>query len=458
MGRRRSGRSSGQGPARFNPFVAALGARRDQLGVLTRLASLEQSMVASRFGLPVRIVFDPAAARQVLVTDAGSYSRPWPVTAIMRAALGNDLFTADDDAWIERRRIVAPVFARSHGDELTQVMASTIADEISRWQPGHAEDIQSDLTSLTLRVASQALLGTDTAEDELGRALRNQFEVVLAWISHRFSHIAAAPTAVPTRRNRAMKRARGELRAIVGRLIAERRRSGIGSADVLGRLLASQADPGGGPTDEAIIEECIGFLFAGHETTASTLTWALYCLAITPDAQERVAHEGDRLVVGAPHLLDAVDSLAFTGRVVEETLRLYPAGIGIARMARRTTQLCGVRVRRGTLVGISVYSIQRDPRVWPDPESFDPDRVLPSDRTETEPIAYLPFGWGPRRCLGARFATTEARLALAMICARWTLTYNEPEPPREAVIPSLRVEGGLPLGREPRQVPRGTSA
>jgi cytochrome P450 len=156
--------------------------------------------------------------------------------------------------------------------------------------------------------------------------------------------------------------------------------------------------------------------------------------------------------------MEVVDGLVPTGRVVEETLRLYPAGIGIARMARRTTELCGHRVRRGTLVGISLYSIQRDPRVWPNAESFNPDRVLPSDRTETEPIAYLPFGWGPRRCLGARFATTEARLALAMICSRWTLTYNESGPPRAVITPSLRVEGDLPLHLEPRQPPRATSA
>jgi len=458
MGRRVSCRLPGRGPARFNPVVAALAARRDQLGVLAGLASLEQPVAASRFGLPVRIVFDAAAARQVLVTDASSYSRPWPITRIMRTALGNNLFTADEEAWIERRRIVAPVFARSHGDDLAQVMASTIDDEITQWQQGRAQDIQSDLTDLTLRVASRALLGTDTAKDELGRALREQFEVVLAWINHRFNRLASPPAAVPTQRNRAMKEARGQLKAVVRRLIAERRQSGLASADILGRLLASQADPGGGPTDEAIIEECIGFLFAGHETTASTLTWALYSLAITPDVQERVAREGDRLVAEAARLMDAIDGLAYTGRVVEETLRLYPAGIGIARMARRTTALCGHRIRRGTLVGIAVYSIQRDPRAWPDPESFNPDRVLPSDHTETEPIAYLPFGWGPRRCLGARFATTEARLALAMICARWKLTYNEPNPPRPAITPSLRVEGGLPLRLEPRQRPTGTSA
>ena len=376
----------------------------------------------------------------------------------MRVALGDNLFTADEAAWIERRRIVAPVFARSHGDELAQVMASTIADEITRWQPGRAGDIQTDLTDLTLRVASRALLGTDTAEDELGRALREHFEVVLAWINHRFSHLAAPPTAVPTRRNRAMREARRDLRAIVRRLIAERRQSGIATADVLGRLLASQADPGGGPTDGAIVEECMGFLFAGHETTASTLTWALYSLAITPDVQERVAREGDRLVAAAPRLMEAVDGLTQTGRVVEETLRLYPAGVGIARMARRTTELCGHRVRRGTLVGIAVYSIQRDPRAWPDPEIFNPDRVLPSDHTESELVAYLPFGWGPRRCLGARFATTEARLALAMICSRWKLTYDQPGTPLPAITPSLRVEGRLPLGLEPRQRSTGTSA
>lgn len=123
-----------------------------------------------------------------------------------------------------------------------------------------------------------------------------------------------------------MKEARCELEAIVRRIIAERRRSGIATADVLGRLLESQADPGVGPTDEAIIEECIGFLFAGHETTASTLTWALYSLAVAPEIQERVAREGDRLVLGAPRVADAVDGLAYTGRVVEEILRLYPAG------------------------------------------------------------------------------------------------------------------------------------
>jgi cytochrome P450 len=437
--------------------AAAFGARHDQLGVLAGLASLEQPVVASRFGLPVLIVFDPAAARQVLVTDAGSYSRPWPVTRIMREGLGENLFTADEKAGAERRRVVAPIFARSHGDELAQVMASTIADEISRWQPGRAEDIQSDLTDLTLRVASRALLGTDTAEDEVGRALREQFEVVLGWISHRFSHIASPPAVVPTRRNRAMTEARCELKAIVRRLIAERRQSDIATADVLGRLLQSQADPGGGPTDEAIIQECIGFLFAGHETTASTLTWAVYSLAVAPDVQERVAREGDRLVSGIPRLVDDIEGLAYTGRVVEEILRLYPAGIGIARMARRTTELCGQRVRRGTLVGIAVYSIQRDGRVWPGPETFNPDRFLPSDRTETDPIAHLPFGWGPRRCLGARFATTEARLALAMTCSEWTLTYHEPNPPQPAITPSLRVDGALPLRLERRRRPGGTT-
>jgi pentalenene oxygenase len=125
-------------------------------------------------------------------------------------------------------------------------------------------------------------------------------------------------------------------------------------------------------------------------------------------------------------------------------------------VARRTTELCGYRVPGGTLVLIAVYSIQRDARTWPDPDSFNPDRVLPSDHTGTEPIAHLPFGWGARRCLGARFATTEARLALAMTCSRWTLTYNEPNPPRPAITPSLRVDGGLPLGLQPRH-PRGTS-
>jgi cytochrome P450 len=419
--------------ARFGLARALI--QRDMLGALAWLGKVQSPVLAPRF-VPLRVVLDADVARQVLVTDADSYGRPWLVSNIMGEGLGRNLFTSTGEEWSKRRRMVTPVFARAHGDELARVMSATIADELEGWRPGPVVDIQSALTDLTLRVAARALLGVDIAREDLGRRLRDHFEVVLGWINHRFSHPAALPAAVPIPRNRTFLNERAELRAIVRELIARRRASSDGTMDVLGLLLES------GLSDDEIVQECVGWLFAGHETTASTLAWALYSLAVAPGIQHQVAVEGDALGT-RPSAAD-VDGLEHTGRVVEETLRLYPAGIGIARSARRPTMLAGRRLRRGTMVLISVYSIQRDPRRWPRPEVFDPDRF------KTEHRAHLPFGWGARQCLGARFATMEVRLALAMITSRWAVTYASAGAPRPVITPALRIDGGLPVHLRPR--------
>jgi cytochrome P450 len=229
-------------------------------------------------------------------------------------------------------------------------------------------------------------------------------------------------------------------------VIDERRALEASSLDVLQLLLDHQARTGD-PSDDHIVNECIGFLFAGHETTASTLAWALYSMAVAPEIQQRVAAEGDGLSENQPSAA-AVEALHYTGQVVEETLRLYPAGVGIARMARRPTTLAGHRIRRGTIVAIPVYSIQRDPRRWVAPDTFNPDRF--NDGVASPRDGHLPFGWGPRACLGARFATMEARLALAMITARWIVTFTGKEPPTPEIAPALRIAGGLPVDLEAR--------
>jgi cytochrome P450 len=356
----------------------------------------------------------------------------------MGEALGETLFLAEDDDWLARRRVVAPVFGRAHVDAITRTVAAALSAELSLWEPGLANDVQARLTELTIRVACRALLGVDPDNDALGVAVRAHFEVVLGWMAHRFGHLAAPPAWVPTSRNRQMRAARAALRAVVQELVARRRASRGESFDVLSLMVEADRP------DDDVVSDCIGFLFAGHETTAATLTWALYELATHPEAQEHVVREGQTLDLDRQDLYTATEELAFTGRVVDEVLRLYPAGIGIARVARCSTSLGAHRVRRGTIVLIAVYLIQRS-STWPDPHEFDPRREFPTSPSEASHTAYLPFGLGPRRCLGARFAIAESRLALAMICARWRLTYEEPHPPQAAVIPSLRVAGALPI-------------
>lgn len=418
--------------------------RRDPMAALAWMSALPAGVSAPRFGYPMRVVLDPEVAGEVLVADAGSYTRPWLVTSTMRDGLGPTLFTSDGAEATARRRLLAPVFARAHSDELARLMSATIGDELAGWQTGPIADLQAPLTDLTLRMAARALLGVDTVSDDRGRRFRGLFGSIVDWINHRFNHLLSPPAVVPTPRNRTMLRARAELREIVGEVISERRAHPGSSLDVLQLLLDHQAGPGGGiPSDGQIVDECVGFLFAGHETTASTLAWALYSMAVAPDIQQRVAAEGDILSRQTPSAA-TVDGLQYTGRVVEETLRLYPAGVGIARMARRPTTLGGHRIRRGTIVAIPVYSIQRDPRRWAAPDTFDPDRFGVADPAGQR-AAHLPFGWGPRACLGARFATMEARLVLAMITARWTVTFTGKAPPKPEITPALRIAGGLPV-------------
>ncbi|HEV3364371.1 MAG TPA: cytochrome P450 [Acidimicrobiia bacterium] len=392
------------------------------------MSTTTDPIAAPRLGYPMRIVFDPELAGEVLVADAASYTRPWLVTSTMRDGLGRTLFTATGAGALAQRRLLAPVFARAHGDELAGLMSATIDDELARWPAGPIADLQGPLTDLTLRVAARALLGVDTGDDDRGRRLRDEFSIVIEWINHRFNRLFSPPAIVPTPRNRAMLRARSELRTIVHRVIADRRATKASSMDVLALLLDHQARTGD-LSDDHIVNECIGFLFAGHETTASTLAWALYSLAVAPEMQQRVAAEGDALQ-GRPSAA-AVDALHYTGQVVEETLRLYPAGVGIARMARCATTLAGQRIRRGTIVAIPVYSIQRDPRRWTAPDTFDPDRFRAGAVSPRG--GHLPFGWGPRACLGARFATMEARLALTMITARWRVTFTGERAPEQKI-------------------------
>ncbi|HEY3241618.1 MAG TPA: cytochrome P450, partial [Acidimicrobiia bacterium] len=289
------------------------------------------------------------------------------------------------------------------------------------------------------RVAGLTLVGLDVNRHDLGPSLRRHFEGVIGWIGHRFFHPFAPPAVVPTRRNRQMARDRAALTAILQGVVAQRRRSADHPADVLQLLIEATDDTGRPLGDDEIVEECTGFLFAGHETTASALTWALYELASNPDAQERVAVEGDRLLADGATPGTAGD-LEYTLRVVEEVLRLYPPGIAIVRMARRGTTLGRYSLRRGTVVAIFLYAIHRDPRHWLDPGTFNPDRFLAG-----EPHASLPFGLGPRQCLGARFATTEACLALATIVSRWRLHLMGPVKPEPRVELALRVDGGLPM-------------
>lgn len=431
--------------ARFNIASFGWNARGDVLGAMEALP--DAPLAVAGLGVPLLVVQDFSAAQQVLVADVDAYAKPGIIRRVMISGLGHNLFSAQGEEWLERRRPVAPVFAASEMNGLATIMATAVDQQIASWKPG-TFDIQTEMTELTLNVACRALLGVDPDEDDHGRTIRTEFEIVLDWLAAHLSNPALPPARIPTPGNRAMKQAKARLQDAVSQLVNDRRANGTDTEDVLGRLIRSQRDTGT-PNDADIVDECIGFLFAGHETTASTLTWALYELATHQSVQADVASEGHTVRLSSPTLHDDAGALEVTDAVVEETLRLYPAGIAIARIAKKTTEIGGHRVRKGTMVMIAVYRIQRQPKVWERPDQFEPDRPTPPTEAGLRDSS-LAFGLGPRRCLGARFARTEMRLALTIICSRWKLTYQQPAPPIREVSPSLRVAGTLPLNIETR--------
>ncbi len=431
--------------ARFNVAKFGWNARGDVLSAIEALP--DAPLAVASLGAPLLVVQDFSAAQQVLVADVDAYTKPGVIRRVMISGLGHNLFSAQGEEWLERRRPVAPVFAASEMNALATIMATAVDERIADWKPG-TFDVQAEMTELTLDVACRALLGVDPDDDDLGRTVRTEFEIILDWLAAHLANPALPPAWVPTPGNRAMKQAKSNLQDAIGQLVKDRRAAGTDSEDVLGRLIRSQRDTGT-PNDASIVDECIGFLFAGHETTASTLTWALYELATHQNVQDGVANEGNTVRLSSPTLHDDAEELAAVDAVVEETLRLYPAGVAIARTARKTTEIGGHRVRKGTMVMIAVYRIQRQAKVWERPDEFEPDRPTPPAESGLRD-SFLAFGLGPRRCLGARFARTEMRLALAIICSRWKLTYQQPAPPIREVSPSLRVAGTLPLTIEAR--------
>lgn len=417
-------------------------ARQDNLAAL---ALLPDGVDVSRVGrLPFVVAQSPASAHQVLVEDAESYRKPLIVRQAIVDGLGENLFTLDGDRWLARRKPIAPVFGLHNLDALASLICATVDGVAMTWSAGEI-DIQEAMTDLTLEVAVRGLLGVDEHSAELAADVRRAFEEILAWVSYRFNAPLSPPAIVPTSRNRRMKRSKAELQGAVRALISHRRQNPTESFDILGQLLLAQTEEDGALTDEAIVDECIGFLFAGHETTASTLTWALYELSLRPDLQSAIAAEGRQLDASSEPIVEALKAMPVTESVMQETLRMYPAGITIGRSAKRTTHLDGKKIRRYTLVMIPVYTIQRSADLWENPNEFDPTR------NHTEAEGYLPFGLGPRRCLGARFARTEMKIAIARICSHWQLSYDQDQPPRSITAPSLRAESKLDLNLDQRE-------
>jgi cytochrome P450 len=418
--------------------------------MLRRLVVPYPDLVELRFG-PFRqiIVNDPDFARHVLVNNQKNYVRPRNFTRILNLVSSANLFNSDGDYWLRQRRLLQPAFHRQRIVGFGQLMTDETEKLLARWERhdrARPVAVEAEMTDLTLAIVGRALFGVDMAATSRGRELSAGFDATSGYINYRFEEILAPPLWIPTKRNREFKRGRAEVQRITQAIIDERRRAPGEHHDFLQMLLELRyEDTDQGMTDEQLRSESGAFFFAGHETTANTLTFAFYLLAKNPQAEAKLHDELARVLGGRTPTIDDLPQLPYNRMVVEETMRLYPAAWATSRETLAPDTLGPYALPARQPVMISVTGIHRHPAYWENPDAFDPERFT-AERSAARPKhAYLPFGEGPRMCIGYQFALFEAQLVLATIAQRYRLTVAPDYQVTARPVFTLRTTDGLPM-------------
>ena len=385
----------------------------------------------------------PEHAKRVLLTERDRFRK----SEDFRIAFGEGLLTVEDEAWHRQREALRPLFARDSVRGYADGMVEQVERRSRRWADGDRLDLQREFARMTLDVLFATVLGRELELDG-DRRLREAAEDLHAWFVPT-SYLL--PPWVPTPSRRRFRSAKAALREEADRLLAERRRDpppDPSEADDLLSLLVGLRESGavgaGTLTDERLRDQVVTIVFAGHDTTTTALTFAFWALANHPEVRERFHEEVDRL--DGPPTVEDLDDLEVTGRIVTETLRLYPPVYALPRMTAEEVVVDGYRIPAGERVFLETRLIQRDPRFFDAPEAFRPSRWTGDLRGELHDFAYAPFGGGPRICIGREFALLEAKLALATVGREYELYWiGEDGPEGDAPVSprmTLRMEEG----------------
>ncbi|HWF30274.1 MAG TPA: cytochrome P450 [Mycobacterium sp.] len=372
-------------------------------------------MLGPKWLLPnVVVIATPQGARDLLGRTDEVADRGQVRTMVeLRALMGGNLLNLPHEQWLPRRRTLQPMFTKRHVSRYAGHMAAAAQGVVDGWRDGAFVDLDTECRRLTLRALGRSVLGLDLDEraDEIGWALRTS----LAWVADRAARPVNLPRWLPTRGQRAARRGNDTLHRLAAEIMHAVRTDPDREAPLVRALIQAIDEETGRPlADDEICHELVLFMLAGHDTTSTTLTYALWSLGHDRDLQERVRAEvatlGNRALTP-----DGVPELGLTVRVLQEALRLCPPGAGTMRSPTRDIVVDGYRVEAKTIALASFYAMHRDPALWADPLRFDPDRFLPERSEGRSRWQYLPFGGGPRSCIGDHFAMLEATLALATI-------------------------------------------
>ena len=446
------------GPKGLPLLGSVLPAWRDPLGLFLGGRAEYGDVVRFKFGhFEYYLVNDPNVVKHVLVDNPKAYTKSRNYLGL-KIVLGEGLLTSEGEHWRRQRKLAQPAFHRDKLAGFAEQMSTATRDMLLRWKREENSRpfcIHAEMMRLTFRIVGLTLFSSDVDGDAKG--VGEALEVAMHWANDQAESIIRFPQYIPTPGNLRFKRAKRTLDDVVFRLIAERRDSArktndFGS-DLLGMLMAATEEggvAGSGMDDQQLRDEIITMILAGHETTANLLSWTFYLLSKHPEVERRVREEARRVLGDRDPVLEDMKGLEYTRMVLEEALRLYPPAWVFERQAVTGDKLGDYDIVPGAIVGICPYVMHRHPDHWENPEGFDPERFRPERADKRPRYAYLPFGGGPRTCVGNHFAMMEAQILLSMIVREHRLELEPSHPVVLDPVITLRPKNGIHVRRRPQ--------
>ncbi len=402
------------------------------------------------------IISDPAGIKRVLLDNVANYPKEPEGSRILAAAFGEGLLTSSGEKWRKHRRIMAPSFDPRSIASYAPAMVETTTRFVDKWNdlpPNTVVDIDSEMSKLTLQIISRAMFSSDSNDicELVGKTLREGTEAM------DFGLLDALPVIGPRRIARKMEHIHSifsTLDASIGKLIEARAAAPDkdGPVDLLGRLVAARdLESGVGMSTQEVRDEVVIIFIAGHATTAVAMTFVWYLLAKHPWAEAKLHQELAVVLGGRPPKYEDLEHLPYTRQVIQEALRLYPPAPGLeGRKSVAEDDVCGVPIPKGAHVTIMPWVLHRHETLWDEPNRFEPNRFSPENSVGRDRFAFLPFGAGPRICIGAALAMTEASLILATVAQRFKLGYVEDQQITLKARITLWPRDGIKLTVEPR--------
>jgi cytochrome P450 len=423
------------------------GARSSMLPELEAAKRAAGDFVRLRLGaVTLYLVSDPEAIKSVLVTEQRNFIRFEPEGSMLRRAVGNGILTSTGELHRRQRRLMQPLFQAKRIESYAAAMSLEAERLLEEWRPraGEIVDVHAEMMRVTMLVIARVLFGSDLRaqaeilSDAITAANRASSSLLQMLFRGRLAFL-------PTRNNRELRRAVRALDALVYGQIEARRKSGTERDDLLGLLLSARDDDGAPMSDLQVRDELVTLFAAGHETTASLLSWTWSLLAAHPEAEARLHSELERVLGGRPPAFSDLPNLVYTEQILRESMRLYPPAWITGRLNLEAAQVAGRALPARSFVLTSPWLVHHDPRWFPEPERFDPVR-FGGDAGESRPrFAYFPFGGGARQCIGQSFAEAEGVLLLASFAQRFAPRALDRARPEPEPMVTLRPRNGLPM-------------